>query len=258
MLQELDIEQWEKVANLFESHILNQSIINPCVHSGVGSLSVDNVDSPTVAKFSIPMMIFLAGDTTSPLALEIIKSLPPLTIIIVSDEKWSELLKNEWGGRLVVNQRTHFDHSSLDITHLRKLKEGLPDGYTLKKLAIDMLPQIHQEYAIQIQMYFGKIENLVKSGFGFCILDGNDRLASYAYTPFPFKNEFEIQVHTMNSPQYRRKGLATIVCAALIEHSLEKELVPHWDAANESSVKLALKLGYTNPITWEAYYYKPE
>ncbi len=258
MLYELDIEHWKKVANLFESHILSQSVINPCVHSGIGSLSVDSVDSPNVAMYSIPMMIFLVGDTTNPVAIEFIKSLPPLTIFIVPDENWSELLKKEFGKRLVVNHRTHFDHRSLDITHLRKLQEGLPEGYSLKELDLDVLPQINHEYAIQIQMYFGKIENLVVDGFGFCIVDDNDKLASYAYTPFPFKNEFEIQVFTENFPKYRRKGLATVVCAALIEYSLEKNLVPHWDAANEASVKLALKLGYSNPMTWETYYYKQE
>ena len=40
-----------------------------------------------------------------------------------------------------------------------------------------------------------------------------------------------------------------------IQTALEKNLVPHWDAANEASVKLALKLGYTNPVSWDAYYY---
>ncbi|TFG94575.1 GNAT family N-acetyltransferase, partial [Candidatus Thorarchaeota archaeon] len=39
---------------------------------------------------------------------------------------------------------------------------------------------------------------------------------------------------------------------------LENNLVPHWDAANEQSVKLALKLGYSNPKTWEVYFYKSE
>ena len=107
-------------------------------------------------------------------------------------------------------------------------------------------------------MYFGKIENLVKTGFGFCILDENDKLASCAYTPFPFTDEFEIQVFTENSPEYRRKGLATVVSAALIEYGLERNLIPHWDAASESSVKLALKLGYSKPKTWEAFYYKPK
>ncbi|MCJ7817924.1 MAG: GNAT family N-acetyltransferase, partial [Candidatus Thorarchaeota archaeon] len=145
---------------------------------------------------------------------------------------------------------------SLDLEHLRELKKGLPEGYLLKKIDYEVLPQINQEYTIQILSYLGNLQNLVETGIGFCILQ-NDKLVSYAYTPFPFTDEFEIQVFTENT-KYRRKGLATVVSAALIEYGLENNLVPHWDAANESSVKLALKLGYINPKTWEAYYYKSE
>ena len=83
-----------------------------------------------------------------------------------------------------------------------------------------------------------------------------EKVVSLAYTPFPFIDEFEIQVYTEDSVEYRRKGLATAVSAALIEYGLERGLTPHWDAANETSLKLALKIGYSNPKKWEAYYRK--
>ncbi|MHA2235602.1 MAG: GNAT family N-acetyltransferase, partial [Candidatus Thorarchaeota archaeon] len=40
--------------------------------------------------------------------------------------------------------------------------------------------------------------------------------------------------------------------------ALENGLTPQWDAANEASIHLALKLGYTDPDYWEGYYLKPE
>ncbi|MFW9841033.1 MAG: GNAT family N-acetyltransferase, partial [Candidatus Thorarchaeota archaeon] len=67
---------------------------------------------------------------------------------------------------------------------------------------------------------------------------------------------FEIQVDTLDEA-HRRKGFATAVSAALIIYALENGLTPHWDAANEESVQLALKLGYTDPDCWEAYFLKP-
>jgi predicted GNAT family acetyltransferase len=81
-------------------------------------------------------------------------------------------------------------------------------------------------------------------------------VVSIASTLTPFKDEFEIEVRTENSAKYRQKGLATIVSSALILHALDKGYIPHWDAANEISVKLALKLGYTDPFSWEAFYIK--
>lgn len=257
MLHKLDIKKWKKVKHLFKSHMLAQSIINPCAHSRLGSLTVDDANSPATAMYSIPMMIFLAGESSTHAALELVKSLPPLTVFVVPDEKWRELLTNEWGDRIIANQRTHMNHKSLNIGHIRKLKEGLPEGYILERLGREVLPQINQEYTMQIQMYFGATENLVESGVGFCIMQG-EKLVSFAYTTFPFIEEFEIQVFTEDTPEHRRKGLATVVSAALIEYGLERNLVPHWDAVNQPSVRLALKLGYSNPEPWEAYYYTPK
>ncbi len=257
MLHEMDILEWNKVENLFESHILYRSILRPCAHSGIGSLKIDDIEKPRTAMYSIPMMVFLAGDSSKSEAREIVESLPQLTILIPPDEAWKQLLMDAWGERLVTNNRTHLDHSTLDLNKIREMKANLPRGYNLKKMDYDAAAQINQEYTMQIQMYFGTKRNLVDSGIGFGITKG-EKLVSYAYTPFPFEDEFEIQVFTENDPEYRRKGLATVVSAALIEYGLENGLVPHWDAANEASVKLAQKLGYSDPVSWTAYYYTPE
>jgi RimJ/RimL family protein N-acetyltransferase len=78
-----------------------------------------------------------------------------------------------------------------------------------------------------------------------------------ASTFTPFTDEFEMQVDTSDS-DHRRKGLATAVSAALMVYALENGLTPQWDAANEASIHLALKLGYTDPDHWEGYFLKPE
>ncbi len=255
MVQELNFTDWNKVAPLFTSHILARSIIYPCIKIRLGSLSVDDIDSPTVVLYSTPLMVFAAGDAGTHSAQEMVASIQPYTLFIANNMSWKSLLKQEWEDKLVIDIRTHLDHSTLDIHHLRNLKNHLGEEYTLKKLDLDAALQIKNNYSIPIRLYFGSIENLISNGLGFCIMHG-DKLVSVAYTPFPFIDEFEIQVYTEESPEFRRKGLATVVSAALLEYGLERGLVPHWDAANEASVKLALKLGYSNPRTWEAYYQK--
>ncbi len=52
-----------------------------------------------------------------------------------------------------------------------------------------------------------------------------------------------IEIEVATNYNHRRKGLATIVSAALILDCLEKEIYPNWDAANTTSAKLAEKLG---------------
>ena len=61
----------------------------------------------------------------------------------------------------------------------------------------------------------------------------------------------EIEVDTV--AEERRKGLATIACAALILCCLEENLYPSWDAQNMNSVHLAEKLGYEFDHEYTAY-----
>ena len=255
MMEELDYDEWDSVARLFAPHILARSLIFPCMKIGLGSMTVDDKESPKVAIYSTPLMIFVAGNANSPIAQEIVRSLQPYILFIAYDDNWKTLLKQEWGKKLVTDIRTHLDHSTLDIQHLKNLKNGLGSKYILKKIDIQDVTQIKDNYSIPIRLYFGDINRLVENGLGFCILHG-ERVVSLAYTPFPFIDEFEIQVYTEDSQEYRGKGLATVVSAALLEYGLKKGLVPHWDAANKAAVKLALKLGYSKPRTWEAYYRK--
>ena len=64
------------------------------------------------------------------------------------------------------------------------------------------------------------------------------------------KIEIEIQTH----PQFRRRGLARTVAAALILYCLEHGIEACWDAANEPSAALARQqLGFHSTGKYEAY-----
>jgi hypothetical protein len=49
---------------------------------------------------------------------------------------------------------------------------------------------------------------------------------------------------------------ARVLGAKMIEYCLEREIESHWDAANPDSVKLALKLGFTDPESYKSYYWR--
>jgi predicted GNAT family acetyltransferase len=99
---------------------------------------------------------------------------------------------------------------------------------------------------------FDSPEDFIARGFGFCLLHG-DQIASVATTFAICSKGIEIQINTRE--EHQRKGLATAVAAHLIVHSLEQGLDPNWDAANESSVGLATKLGYTPQGTYPMLFY---
>jgi len=65
-----------------------------------------------------------------------------------------------------------------------------------------------------------------------------------------------IELNIITDPAFRTKGLATIVAAKLIIDCLEKGWAPHWDAANDACLHLALKLGYKPEGAYDILVYK--
>jgi RimJ/RimL family protein N-acetyltransferase len=63
--------------------------------------------------------------------------------------------------------------------------------------------------------------------------------------------KFEIEIQTRR--EFRRRGLARAVAAALILYGLEHGIEACWDAANEPSAALARQLGFRSTGKYEAY-----
>ena len=88
---------------------------------------------------------------------------------------------------------------------------------------------------------FESKEAYLRLGRGMVLMKGG-RIVSGASSYSRYREGIEIEVDTV--PEERKRGLATIVCAALILNCLEEGLYTSWDAQNLTSVHLAEKLGY--------------
>ncbi|MFW9924185.1 MAG: GNAT family N-acetyltransferase [Candidatus Thorarchaeota archaeon] len=217
-----------------------------------GRVLVDNIDNPQVALLSFKVFEIITGNSESERAIDILKEVNENRLMIVPDKKWVKLVEE----KLLVAPypRTKFSNEKLSLSHVNKLLEkSLPDGFTLQKFDIDTAYNLTPQIAPAFLPFFSSPEAFVNRGIGYCIKE-NDKVVSAAAAAMPiYDNEFEIQVITDPNKKYRRRGFATIVCAALIKESLENNLQPNWDADNEISVRLALKLGFSEPINYEAY-----
>ena len=85
------------------------------------------------------------------------------------------------------------------------------------------------------------MEELMTYGIGFAVLLGDDVIGQ-ALSWINSKQGIEVQIGTDEAHQ--RKGLATITGASLIAYCLERDIQPHWNAANAESAGLTEKLGY--------------
>jgi RimJ/RimL family protein N-acetyltransferase len=127
--------------------------------------------------------------------------------------------------------------------HLDLLTAPLPGGYSITARDAELLKQ-SPDYQMTLDS-FGTIENVMKHTRGFVILRAGIVVCEAA-TGAPTHGQIEIGVNT--SEPHRRRGLAAIACAHLIEDCEASGYSTWWDCAkqNTASVNLARKLGYQN------------
>ena len=248
-------EDRSRLHNLFDTFKTCRAVIFPALTQGRGQIWVDSLDSPTVGKLKLKILNFIAGNSNSESAKEILQTIEPMQPLFVPDD-WIDFVADKWGDRLGKQKRTRMSPDSLDLHYLQELRDRLPKEYKLERVDYETAKRLDKRVHMHIPLFFDGSADFEKNGIGFFIKH-EGKVISVASTYTSYTDKFEIQVDTIDSPLYRRKGLATTVCAALMVYALENDIVPHWDAVNDTSVQLALKLGYTDPYEWNVFYLKP-
>lgn len=116
------------------------------------------------------------------------------------------------------------------------------DGQTFRDMQGSVVP-----------LYFwDSEEDFLKNGAAFALFCKGE-LASMSFSSYWFGNEFEIGIET--TEKFRGKGLAELVCRAIIDYCVENNYEPIWSCRLENigSYKLAQKLGF-EPTLYLSYY----
>lgn len=103
----------------------------------------------------------------------------------------------------------------------------------------------------------GSEREFLAHGIGFCLAAG-DAIVSEAYAAFWGGDRTEIAVIT--HPDHRGRGYASAVCAHLIAACEGVGLQPYWscDAANAASLRVAAKLGFSDPRPYRLLRYEQD
>ena len=238
---------------LFENHPYLHALIEAYLKEGLGDAYVDDMENPSVVLLSHMGVFFFSGDANHSSVPKLLERVPQKGLIFVPPGQWEERISKYWGNKLKPYPRTKFSSVGLDIKHMQEIQNKLPEGMVIEKVTMDSIHQISNGAKEDIALCFPSLEKFMEKNFGFLIREG-ETIVSLALAASPlYTNEFEIHIET--DPDYQKRGLAMISAAALIQYSLEKELVPHWDADNPPSAKLASKLGFTKPEEYNAYYW---
>ncbi len=247
----IDTDKRTRLSKLFRSYKWNY-LPDAILDGYLGRALANNEDDPQVAALEASnlKLCIVGGDARHPSAREYIEQLSTPAALIFASEGWEELVRGVHAGRLIYMPRYAFTSEKLNIEHLRSLSSQIPPGYRLEPMDLDLAQQLageRSEFASEHLLNFDSPEDFIERGFGFCILDG-DEIVSVATTFAICDKGIEIQINTRE--KHQGKGLATAVAAHLLVYSLEHNLDPNWDAANERSVGLAKKLGYTPQGTY--------
>lgn len=242
-IKHIQPENRGSLASLFVSH-RPSFLIDTVLEGHLGSAVADDEHTPRVAQLAYADIIVFGGDSSHPVALELVKGLPVDKGILPAPGEWRDLLFRVHGENLIPIERYLFSGQELDLSHLRLLEKGIPEGYHIRRIDLVLARVIDADSSLISEDHvrnFDTPEDFVERGIGFCVLRG-DRIVSGASSYAICDSGIEVQVNT--HPDFRRKGLATAVSAALLVHCLEKGIEAHWDAGNPVSAELAKKLGY--------------
>ena len=218
-----ELEDTSKVESLFEGWEI--TLIYSCLQKVMGTVYVTDTGNPRSAMAFVGVFAFVAGEPDREL---VINKPDGFVIMVPKDERWSELIEECFPDARKITRYAIRKDTIFDIDKLEKMVAGLPEGYELKKIDSELYDLCLQDpVTFDFVSVFGSKERYLELGRGVMILkDGKFVSGASSYTRY--KEGIEIEVDTI--PSERRKGLASVVCSALILACLEEGLYPSWDA----------------------------
>ena len=222
------------IKGLFADYSRGRGLLDAALQSGQGTIRCDDPAAPSLVHLQVGGFALFGGDPHHAAIPRLMASLPP-TWIIPESTVWEKALLAPVAPRVKKRQRSHFSPSQLKIDAL----PPPPPDYRIVPVE-----RIHVEQRRQPDgrlWAFPSVAAFAARGLGFCALAGNT-VAAYAVSYAASASSIEIEVQT--SAPHRRRGLGFCLCSRLIGQCLEQGKVPHWDAANAISCRLAEKLGY--------------
>ncbi len=248
MLVELPAGSRKTLRPLFAGFPGLRGIVDAGLEGTMGRAWADDASRPRVGLIDLDFYL-VAGDPNAPAAEEAARRFEPPWSAGASSGAWEPVLRRVWGEGMSTRTRVDFQSGVWDRSGLRSFIDALPDGYHLRRIALDDARRF-RELAPSLVYNFSSLEEFIDRGAGFGIEhEGRFVSGCSSFAISSRKLEFEIQTHR----DFRRRGLARAAAAAMIEHCLDCGLEPCWDAHNPISAALATKLGFVEPKPYTAY-----
>jgi hypothetical protein len=234
------------ITELFSQHQLVDLAVPAILEGQAGpgiTIKVDDLANPSAVQLQQGSFTVFAGSPDKQVATAFIEQLKTPCGIQPSPANWWQWIREAYPERTVIIQRFSFSHHELNREGLQALIDNHPLQHTLRKIDLPAAQLLcHDEWGKYHFMNYHSPEHFMEKSTGYCSME-DGRVAAACTAALVCSKGVELNIIT--HPDFRKKGLATLVAASLIVDVLEQGLIPHWDAATELSKNLALKLGYT-------------
>jgi len=247
---ELTANRRTGIRTLFTDYPYLHGLVSGILSGKFGQAFADCEVDPAVAMLCDDGFVFFAGDAATTTASAMIANRCSGELLIPATEAWRMVIQQIWGDQMAIRERIAFTQpATWDRVRLRQLMSALPTDLTLKQITAPDVPRFAALAKSLVEFDPVNGEASMPSGIGFGIASDGTFIAGCAGWEAGGMMEFEVQTHT----NHRRRGLGTVVAAALIDYCLTHKLIPCWDAANDMSVGLALKLGFIYTTRYRVY-----
>ncbi len=273
-MQLLDPKDYYKANEALSGVTINNLFARAVVeHHNKGAVYVDDVQNPTSFYIALPFgMSLLLGDTGNKTFNEKFRDYAFNTSKQRTNHEWMQAFPASWNvvlqelfaGSLIseADNRNNDDPSKIELNirvnfrfnkekFLARPKQKMDDDMKVVRADGSMFREM--KGSVIPHYFFTNEEDFLKRGFAFCVLYKGE-LASMAFSAFCFPAQVELGIET--DSRFRGKGFAEMVCAAFIDHCLERNVEPVWACrrANNASYQLAQKLGFE--LSHEIPYYR--
>jgi hypothetical protein len=243
---ELPPERLDVLRPLFAGCPYLHGLVHGVFTGAFGQVFADDEVAAQAGMLCVIDFVFFAGDVRHVPAEAMIQHCAPGSTLIPLDAAWRQRLREVWGERLKHKQRFAFRQPARwDRVRLRSFMSTLPPGYALKQITAEDAPRFASLDGFMVGFDNESLAHNV--GFG---VEYEGRFVSGASGSVA-GGMLDFEVQTQRS--HVRQGLATAASAALIDHCLDHNVEPCWDAANEMSARLATKLGFVGTTPYDVY-----
>ena len=227
---------------LFSTHTELRAVVDAALQGRLGRIHTDGGEPPRSARLSIGCYAILGGDSETAQARRLIETVPrPCELVYGNDPAWRRRIQEVHGRAVHDRPMRSFDASTLRPEPLQAMVAGLAPGFVLRPFDLALAAQLDHDLEPHALQVFEGHGPFLDHGFGYGVV--KDGALACAATSYALATG-QVELAIASRPAFRGRGLAAAAAAAFILEAKARGLVPHWNASNPISQRLAARLGY--------------